>query len=543
MVKFINYTDMRLKKIAIILTGFAVLFLNPGFGQITEQSLKFGEVLNDISKYYVDTVNEDKLVGQVLRNMLHDLDPHSTYLSKEEVAAAQEQLEGGFEGIGVSFNILQDTIFIISPIAGGPSEKVGIHAGDRIVKIDGENVAGIGITNLDVMKKLKGSKGTKVSVTISRRHVNKLLDFTITRDEIPIYSIDAAYMVDDNVGYIKLARFSNTTMDEFTQAMTKLQEKGMKSLILDLSGNGGGYLYVAIDLADQFLSGRRMIVYTEGVHNPRRNYYSTDKGSFESGKLVIMIDETSASASEIVSGAMQDWDRAVLVGRRSFGKGLVQGRFELNDGSEIRLTVARYFTPAGRLIQKSYSKGFDAYSHELLERYNSGELSGEDTKHFPDSLKFHTLLKNRVVYGGGGILPDYLVPIDTSSYSDYYRDLISQGVLNQFILEYVDNNRKTLLASYPQFDSYRKNFVITPAIISKLQQYAESQGIKFNKDQFATSKDMITMLIKAYIARDLWDTKAFYEIYNLKDPIFLKAVDVMTKDDLYNSKLQVYKGQ
>ncbi len=543
MVKLINYTDMRLKKIAIILTGFAVLFLNPGFGQITEQSLKFGEVLNDISKYYVDTVNEDKLVGQVLRNMLHDLDPHSTYLSKEEVAAAQEQLEGGFEGIGVSFNILQDTIFIISPIAGGPSEKVGIHAGDRIVKIDGENVAGIGITNLDVMKKLKGSKGTKVSVTISRRHVNKLLDFTITRDEIPIYSIDAAYMVDDNVGYIKLARFSNTTMDEFTQAMTKLQEKGMKSLILDLSGNGGGYLYVAIDLADQFLSGRRMIVYTEGVHNPRRNYYSTDKGSFESGKLVIMIDETSASASEIVSGAMQDWDRAVLVGRRSFGKGLVQGRFELNDGSEIRLTVARYFTPAGRLIQKSYSKGFDAYSHELLERYNSGELSGEDTKHFPDSLKFHTLLKNRVVYGGGGILPDYLVPIDTSSYSDYYRDLISQGVLNQFILEYVDNNRKTLLASYPQFDSYRKNFVITPAIISKLQQYAESQGIKFNKDQFATSKDMITMLIKAYIARDLWDTKAFYEIYNLKDPIFLKAVDVMTKDDLYNSKLQVYKGQ
>ena len=256
-----------------------------------------------------------------------------------------------------------------------------------------------------------------------------------------------------------------------------------------------------------------------------------------------MIDETSASASEIVSGAMQDWDRAVLVGRRSFGKGLVQGRFELNDGSEIRLTVARYFTPAGRLIQKPYTEGFEAYSHELLERYNSGELSGEDTKHFPDSLKYHTLLKNRVVYGGGGILPDYLVPIDTSAYSDYYRDLISQGVLNQFILEYVDNNRKTLHASYPEFEDFDKNFTVTPAILTELRQYAEKQGVKFNKEEFATSKEMITMLVKAYIARDLWDTEAFYEIYNQKDPIFRKAVDVMTQDDCTVQNCRYYKGE
>ena len=275
---------MRFKRFDFPSTGISALFTATGFGQITEQSLKFGEVLNDISRYYVDTVNEDKLVGKVLRNMLHDLDPHSTYLSKEEVEAAQEQLEGGFEGIGVSFNILQDTIFIVNPISGGPSEKVGIHAGDRIMKIDGENVAGNGITNLDVMKKLKGPKGTKVNVSIKRRHVDKLLDFTITRDEIPIYSIDASYMINDNVGYIKLARFSNTTMDEFNEAMRKLQSKGMKDLILDLSGNGGGYLYVAIDLADQFLAGRRMIVYTEGVHNPRRNYYSTDQGIFRKRK-------------------------------------------------------------------------------------------------------------------------------------------------------------------------------------------------------------------------------------------------------------------
>ncbi|HYW95479.1 MAG TPA: S41 family peptidase, partial [Bacteroidales bacterium] len=462
---------MKLKKFIIVLAGLSILISFPGYGQITEQTLKFGEVLNDISRYYVDTVNEEQLVSKTLRQMLHDLDPHSTYMSKEEVKAAQEQLEGGFEGIGVSFNILDDTIFVVNPIAGGPSEKVGIHAGDRIVKIDGENVAGVGITNLDVMKKLKGPKGTKVNVSIQRRRVDKLLPFTITRDEIPIYSLDASYMVGDDVGYIKLARFSNTTMDEFSGAMTKLQDQGMKDLILDLTGNGGGYLYVAIDLADQFLAGRRMIVYTKGVHNPRKNYYSTDKGSFETGKLIIMIDETSASASEIVSGAMQDWDRAVLVGRRSFGKGLVQGRFELNDGSEIRLTVARYFTPAGRLIQKSYSKGYEAYSHELLERYNSGELSGEDTKHFPDSLKFHTLIKNRVVYGGGGILPDYLVPIDTSEYSDYYRDIISQGVLNQFILEYVDNNRKSLKSSYPDFQTFKKNFSVTPAIVAQLRKY------------------------------------------------------------------------
>ncbi len=534
---------MKLKKLILLLTGITILVASPGFGQITEQTLKFGEVLNDISRYYVDTVDEENLVSKALRQMLHDLDPHSTYLSKEEVKASQEQLEGGFEGIGVSFNILNDTIFIVNPISGGPSEKVGIRAGDRIIKINGKNVAGTGITNLDVMKKLKGPKGTKVNVSIKRRHVDKLLDFTITRDEIPIYSLDASYMVKDDVGYIKLARFSNTTMDEFNKAMKELREEGMKNLILDLSGNGGGYLYVAIDLADQFLPGRRMIVYTQGAHNPRRNYYSTDKGSFEDGKLVIMIDETSASASEIVSGAMQDWDRAVLVGRRSFGKGLVQGRFELNDGSEIRLTVARYFTPAGRLIQKSYSEGYEAYSHELLQRYNSGELSGEDTKHFPDSLKYHTLQKNRVVYGGGGILPDYLVPIDTSAYSDYYRSLISQGILNQFILEYVDKNRKSLHSSYPSFDDFYQGFKVTPEILSELTTYAQDQGVALNHEQFEQSKAMITMLVKAYIARDLWDTEAFYRIYNKKDPIFEKAVEVMTKDDLYKSKLQVYKGE
>ncbi|MBE0653383.1 MAG: S41 family peptidase, partial [Bacteroidales bacterium] len=404
--------------------------------QFTEQSLKFGEVLDKVSRYYVDTVNEEKIVDKVISEMLHDLDPHSAYLSRDEVMASQEQLDGGFDGIGVSFNILKDTIFIINPIAGGPSERVGIRPGDRIIKIEGENVAGIGITSLEVQKKLKGPKNTRVNISVKRNNAPRHLDFTITRDKIPIYSLDAAYMINENTGYIKLARFSSTTIQEFREALKELQKNNLQNLVLDLSGNGGGYLYAAVSLADEFLSARRMIVYTEGAQNPRRDFYSTQSGNFLEGNLVVMIDETSASASEIVAGAVQDWDRAVIVGRRSFGKGLVQGRFELQDGSELRLTVAKYYTPSGRLIQKPYEEGFDEYAKDLTNRYNSGELSSEELINFPDSLKFNTLVRNRVVYGGGGIMPDYFVPIDTTGYSEYYRNLISQGILNQFMLSW-----------------------------------------------------------------------------------------------------------
>jgi carboxyl-terminal processing protease len=505
--------------------------------QFSEQSLKFGEVLDKITRYYVDTVNADKILDKVIVDMLHDLDPHSAYLSKEEVKASQEQLEGGFDGIGVSFNILSDTIFIINPIAGGPSEKVGIRPGDRIIYINGENVAGTGIKNTDVQKKLKGPKGTKVEVRIARRNVSNLLDFTITRDQIPLYSIDASYMVDERTGYIKLSRFSNTSIAEFKEAMKKLKALNMQNLILDLSGNGGGYLWVAVDLADEFLGGRRLIVYTEGEKNPKRDFFSTEAGSLQEGKLVVMLDETSASASEIVSGALQDWDRAVVVGRRSFGKGLVQGRFELQDGSELRLTVAKYYTPTGRLIQKPYDEGYDAYSKELAQRYTEGELSTTAGRTSPDSLKYTTLVNKRTVYGGGGITPDVIVPIDTAYYSDYYRELISKGIFNQFILTWVDKNRRELGSRYPDFNVFNEYFVSTPAMMEELIGYATREGVDYNEEDFKKSETILSLLFKAYVARDLWETSEFYQVYNAMDPIFLKAVEIINDDKEFRASL------
>jgi carboxyl-terminal processing protease len=505
----------------------ASFFTLPGFSQFSEHSLKFGEVFDKISRYYVDTINENKFIEGIIIQMLHDLDPHSSYLSKDEVKSMQEPLDGNFEGIGVSFNIMNDTIFIINPIPGGPSERLGIRGGDRIVFIDGENVAGVGITNTDVMRKLKGKKGTKVAVSILRRGVGNLIDFVIIRDQIPIYSIDASYMVDDKTGYIKLSRFSLTSIKEFQASMVNLKKQGLRNLILDLSGNGGGYLPVAVELADQFISGRKMIVYTEGIQNPRRNYFSSDAGVFKDGMLVVMIDESSASASEIVAGALQDWDKAVIVGRKSFGKGLVQQPFQLSDGSMIRLTVAKYYTPTGRLIQKSYEEGFDAYSKELSKRFNNGELITTDSINFPDSLKFKTLELQRVVYGGGGIMPDYFVPIDTSSNSVYYRNLFSRGIFNQFILKYEDKNRNQLSSKYSSFSKFEKDFIVTDDIIGQLISFAESEGLKFDNDSFEKGREMIKHLIKSYIARDLWTTSEFYRIYNQKDPIFLKSVEIM----------------
>ncbi|MCK4920609.1 MAG: S41 family peptidase [Bacteroidales bacterium] len=519
----------------IILSLFVSKYVN---SQISSESLKFGEVLSKISRYYVDTINETKILDEVISNMLHDLDPHSAYLRRDEVSASQEQLDGGFEGIGVSFNILRDTIFIINPISGGPSEKVGIRPGDRIIFIEGENVAGTGIANIDVQKKLKGPKNTKVNISILRRHVSELLDFTITRDKIPLFSLDASYMIDNNTGYVKLSRFSTTTSNEFIKAVKELKQEGMQDLILDLSGNGGGYLFSAVDLADQFLEGRRKIVYTEGVQNPRRDFYSTNSGDFINGGIVVMIDETSASASEIVAGALQDWDRAVIVGRRSFGKGLVQGRFELHDGSELRLTVAKYYTPSGRLIQKPYETGYDEYSKDLLNRYNSGELSGDEEIDFPDSLKYRTLVKKRIVYGGGGISPDYFVSIDTSVNSDYYRKLISRGILNSFILSYVDKNRKDLEQEYPDIEVFQKEFNGMTELMNQLIKYAEKEGLEYVQEDYEKSKERIYILARAYIARDLWNTSEFYRIYNDVDPIFLKAKEISNNAALYEAKLK-----
>ena len=395
-------------------------FINPAYSQrIDENSLKFYSVLRLINTFYVDTVNETKLVENAINSMLKELDPHSVFIPKKDVQAANENLQGNFEGIGVQFNILHDTLVVIAPLSGGPSEKLGILAGDRILQIDDENIAGIGLTNEGVYKRLKGPKGTKVVVSIKRKGMLELLDFDIIRDKIPIYSRDAAYMVDEKIGYIKLNRFAITTRTEFAEAVDMLREEGMEDLILDLRGNVGGYLNIAIEIADDFFEKGKMLVYTKGEKSPKQENYSTSKGKFKEGKLLTLIDEGSASASEIVAGAIQDWDRGVIVGRRSFGKGLVQAQYQINDGSVIRLTTARYYTPTGRLIQKPYDNGTNEYRMDILSRINRGELAHADSIQFPDSLKFLTLNNKRTVYGGGGIMPDYFVPVDTSYYSDY----------------------------------------------------------------------------------------------------------------------------
>ncbi|MBN2697219.1 MAG: S41 family peptidase [Bacteroidales bacterium] len=505
--------------------------------QWNQESVKLMEVMDRVSRYYVDSIDESEVVEDAITNLLHDLDPHSSYISLEELELMNEQLEGEFEGIGVSFNILNDTIFIIRAIAGGPSERLGIRPGDRIVEVDGENVAGIGISTQGVQSRLKGAKGSRVNIKVKRKQVPELLEFNITRDKIPVYSLDASYMVNDRIGYVKLARFSQTTNAEFEKAVRDLRKQGMQDLVLDLSGNGGGWLPVAVELADHFLDGEKMIVSTEGRTVSKREYKSRKEGLFEKGRLVVMIDQNSASASEIVSGAVQDWDRGVIVGRRSFGKGLVQQPFYLNDGSMIRLTVARYYTPTGRLIQKPYENGYEDYEMDLINRYNSGELNSTDSITFPESQRYKTLILKRTVYGGGGIMPDYFVPIDTSNYSVYYRDLINKGIFNQFILQYVDRHRNELKQAYPDFPSFKAGYEPQEALFSELIDFAEGEGIAFNRDQWNISEPQLKMLVRSYLARDLYETGSFYEIYNESDPLYQKAVEILKDPHLHQAKL------
>jgi carboxyl-terminal processing protease len=518
---------------------FLVSFFATGLVKAQDQdfikeSYKYGRFLECLERFYFDSVDVDKIVEKAIVDELKDLDPHSIYISSEDVRKMNEPLQGNFEGVGISFNILNDTLFVVETIAGGPSEKVGVKAGDRILKVDSNNIAGVKLTNDKVFSLLRGPKGTEVYITVLRRNVKELLDFKIVRDKIPINSIDASYIAGDGIGYIKLTRFSMTTMDEFFKSANELKNKGARNLILDLTGNGGGYLEVAANLADQFLSADKLIVYTQGLHSIRRDYVATSKGIFENGKVVLLIDEGSASASEIVSGAIQDWDRGIIIGRRSFGKGLVQNQIPLPDGSMIRLTIARYYTPSGRLIQKPYNDGNDKYEKEIYDRYKHGEFENQDSIKLPDSLKFKTLVKGRIVFGGGGIMPDIFVPLDTSFYSDYYRDIIRKGILNQFVLQYVDKNRNNIMSSYDNFSKFKTGFVITPGIISELTAYAEKEGVKYKGKDLTISTEGISMVLKAYIARDIWTANEFYEIMNQKDANYLKALDVMNNWDKYS---------
>lgn len=528
-----------MKQIRTIILFLSLVFISShAAAQWHTGGLKLMEVMDKISRFYVDSVDENEIIEGTIVKMLHDLDPHSSYISKEDIAEMSEELNGEFEGIGVSFNILRDTIFIISTIEGGPSQRVGLLAGDRIIRVDEETVAGIGISTGGVQKRLKGKKGTKVDVTVYRRNSDSELDFTIVRDKIPMFSMDAAYMVNKNTGYIKLNRFSQTTIDEFEDALKELKDEGLQNLVLDLTGNGGGYLRSAVGLADHFLENGKDIVVTEGDKYPKRAHSAKRGGLLEQGKLVIMIDEQSASASEIVSGAIQDWDRGVLVGRRSFGKGLVQQPLRLSDGSEIRLTIARYYTPTGRLIQKPYENGYEEYAMDLINRYNQGELNTADSILFPDSVKYQTLNLGRTVFGGGGIMPDYFVPIDTSSYSKYYSMLFRKGIFNQFVLQYVDKNREEMKAKYSKFKAFKKEYIVSEEMLKELITYAEQEGLPFNQEEWDTSKSQVSLVFKAYVARDLWDTDKFYEIYNDSDVIFLKSLEILNHPKLYKEKLK-----
>ena len=517
-----------------LLISFLLIFPSSLFSQyLTEDIFKFSRALGYISSYYVDSVDTKELVEDAIIDILKDLDPHSVYVPADEVKAMNEPLEGNFEGIGIQFNILRDTIYVISPISGGPSEKVGLRAGDRIVEIDDENVAIIKISTQGVRDRLLGKKGTKVKVGIKRKNVNEILYFTITRDKIPIYSVDAAYLVDNDIAYIKINRFAMTTIKEFNEKVEMLKSQGAKSIILDLRDNAGGYLDKAIELADQFLDKGQLIVYTKGLQVPRSESYATGAGNCKDGKVLILIDEGSASASEIVSGAIQDWDRGIIVGRRSFGKGLVQKPMFLPDGSMIRLTIARYYTPTGRLIQKPYDNGSEEYAKELLTRYEHGEFLNADSIDLPDSLKYYTLKNKRVVYGGGGIMPDIFVPLDTTAVTKYYSKMVRQGVLNSYVLEYIDKNRKRLESNYPDFKSFNNKFEVTDKMLKNLLEHGEENDIETTDEEFENSKKNFKLIIKGLIARDLWDMSEYFQIVNVRDKGFNKAVEIMQNWDNY----------
>ncbi|MDD3078654.1 MAG: S41 family peptidase [Paludibacter sp.] len=527
-----------MKKVSLILLFTISAFVTFGQGFSPLQQRKLANAITAISNLYVDSIDDKKLVESAIVAMLKDLDPHSSYIPREEVERVNEPLEGSFEGVGIQFQMFEDTLLVVQTIAGCPAEKVGVQPGDRIIYIDDELVAGVKMQNSGVMKRLRGPKGTEVAVKILRKGEPDLMVFKIIRDKIPLHSVDADYMIDKEIGYIKINNFGATTVDEFEDAFTKLQKMGMKSLILSLQGNGGGYLTAAQGLADEFLGANKLIVYTQGLNQPKSIMESSAEGRFEKGKLIVLVDEYSASASEILSGALQDWDRAIIVGRRTFGKGLVQRQLPLVDGSMLRLTTARYYTPTGRCIQKSYKDGVEKYEDDLSERYKHGELLHADSIHFPDSLRYQTLTLKRTVYGGGGIMPDIFVPLDTTGYTDFNRQVIARGILNKVVVQYIDENRKDLQKKYRKFDDFKKTFEVDNALMNQIKQLADSEKIKSDEEMIEKSIPLMKLQIKALIARDLWDMNEYYQIMNVENETLKKAVEILQTPGAYESILK-----
>lgn len=500
----------------------------------SRQQQKLLMVENIVNNLYVDNVDEEKIVENAVRGILENLDPHSSYSTKEETTSSQETMQGSFSGIGIQFNMQKDTLYVVQTIAGGPSEKVGILPGDRFIAVDDSIIAGRKLKNTDIMKRLRGPKGTKVNIKVKRGSNAELLEFRITRDDIPLNSIDAVYMADGKTGYIRLSRFAATSYKEFKDAITKLKKQGMQQLILDLTDNGGGYMQIAAQIANEMLNRGNLIVYTQGRKSPRQNLNADGSGTFRTQKVVVMINQFSASASEILSGAVQDWDRGVVVGRRSFGKGLVQREFLLPDSSSFRLTIARYYTPSGRNIQKPYIKGDrEDYDKDIIDRYNHGELQSADSIHFADSLKHTTLRLHRTVYGGGGIMPDVFVPLDTTQYTDYHRRLVAKGIIPQFALRYVDKNRADLKVQYPDAQKFIKEFTVTDEMLNNLVDAGKAEKVDFDKSQFAKSKEMLRTFVKAAIANDLFSTGAYFQIVNEQNDIYKEALSIINDDARY----------
>ena len=519
----------------IIISVFICNFINSQSQEERQNMQKLAMAYSSITNLYVDDTNDPKIVEDAIKGMLEKLDPHSSYTNAEETRKMNEPLEANFDGIGIYFNMLTDTLYVVQVIPRGPSDKIGLLAGDRIVKVDDIVIAGVNMKDSDIVKLIRGKKGTEVNVKVKRGLLPNLIDFKITRDNVPVYSIDASYMADKKTGYIRLSRFAASSMEEFEKALLNLKKQGMKNLILDLQNNGGGYLHIAYALADQFLEKGKLIVYTQGSKSIRTDAVSTDKGLFKDGKIVILVDEYSASASEIVSGAVQDWDRGVILGRRTYGKGLVQRPVSLPDGSMIRLTVARYYTPSGRNIQKPYEIGNkEAYNHDFIDRYNKGELMNADSVHFPDSLKYSTLVSKRTVYGGGGIMPDVFIPIDSTRNTEYHLKLVRLGVINKMTMNYLDKNRKEMTKKYPNFKKYNDQFIITDDILKELIAVGEENKIDFNEEQFNKSKKYISLQLKAYIAQNLFDTSEYFQIINNISDNYQKALQIINDEEEYN---------
>ena len=530
-----------MKKISLAVTMCLALSFTLSAQRSLPQALqKLMNAEYAISSLYVDSVNEDKLVEEAIKGMLESLDPHSSYTDAKETKELEEPLQGEFSGVGIQFNMNQDTLYVIQTVPGGPSERVGVLAGDRIITVNDTVIAGVKMRNSDIQKRLRGKKGTRVTIQVKRPGVKELITFRITRDNIPLHSIDASYMLDEKTAYLRISRFGAKTHEEMMDALKQLKKQGMTQLIMDLSDNGGGYLNAAIDMCNEFLERGQLMVYTEGDNSPRNEANANGWGDYKDLHMVVMVNQFSASAAEIFAGAMQDWDRAVVVGRRTFGKGLVQRPFKFEDGSMMRLTVARYYTPSGRCIQKPYSRGDKkAYEHELVDRANEGEYYSLDSIQFNDTLRYTTRLNGRTIYGGGGVMPDVFVPIDTTEYSTYYRDLSAKGIINQYSIGYVDEHRKALAKQYKTLKDFDDRFIVTDEMMRDFIAMGEKDSVKYDEEKYRTSEQLLKDIIKGLIARGVYgDQSAYSVIINHRNRDVQAAYEVLNDRERFDRLLR-----